>query len=348
MADLYSGAELGALILFIQPRPFYMLERVFNDDTFNLETDELIFVDVFDDVLIAPFVSPVSNGKPVVHLGSKSRGFKPGYVKLSDPITLQQISRRRPGQAINTPVDRMANLDDARIKRLGQHRRSILTRMELMCWQYALDGAYDVKGDDYPTKNVNFGRDAGNTVVLSGAALWSAPTTAKPLTNWAAWSRITLDKAGVAANRLIMSPEAFDYASKTDEFKEEYKNFKSNGGPIPNISPALAAVIDYKGRYGSFEIEVVNTKYLDESGVEQRYLPANKVLCVAAGPDALCGVKIYGLIQHLAAVEQGVTSVDAFHHEWAVPNGSAINIDTDSAPLIAAKRVNAIVAATIS
>lgn len=347
MADLYSSAELGALVDFTQARPFYMLERLFNDQTFFLEKDELIFEDIFDDVLIAPFVSPVANGKPVVHDGSKSRGFKPGYIKLSDPLNLQQVSRRMPGQPINAAVDRLANLDAARIKRLGQHRRSILTRLELMCWQYALDGAYDVKGDDYPTVNVNFGRDAANTVTLAGAALWNAPTTATPLTDWAAWSKITLDKGSVASSRLIMSPEAFAFASKTDEFLKEYTNFKSNGGPIPNISPALAAVIDYKGRYGSFEIEVVNTKYRDEANVEQRYLPANKVLCVAPGPDALCGVKVYGLIQHLQAVKQGVTSTDAFHHEWETPNGSAIHIDTDSAPLIAAKRVNAIVAATV-
>lgn len=347
MADLYSSAELAALVNFTQARPFYMLERLFNDGTILLEADEAIFEDIFDDVLIAPFVSPVANGKPVVHLGTKTRGFKPGYIKLSDPITLAQISRRQPGQPINVPVDRLAALDDARIKRIGQHRLSILTRLELMAWQYMLSGAYDIKGDDYPTVNANFGRDAACTVTLSGGALWSAPSTATPLTDWQTWSGITLSKASVAASRLIMSPEAFMAASKTAEFKAEYTNFKSNGGPIPNVSPALAAVIDYKGQYGSFQIEVVNTKYLDENKVEQRYLPADKVLCVAPGPDALCGIKIYGRIQHLKAVHQGVGAVDAFHNEWLTPNGSAHHIDTDSAPLIVAKRVNAVVAATV-
>jgi hypothetical protein len=346
MADLYSTAELMALVDFTEAQPFYMLERAFIDSAFS-KADEIVFDDIFDDVVIAPFSAPVVNGKPVVHEGSKTRSFRPAYIKLSDPITIAQISRRTPGQPINVPANRPAQLQAARVKRLGQHRRSVLTRLEWMAWQYALYGSYTVSGESYPTKFLGFQRAAGNTVTLSGPALWSAPTTAKPVTDWGNWSQQMLTSCGLTGALLTMSPEAWSAGSQTDQFKEEYKNFKSNGGPVPNTSPALAKRVAYKGQYGEFEIEVVNTDYLDENKVRQRYLPANKVILSAMGADALGGVRAFGKIEHMAAVEAGDPMVDIFHYEWKTPDGSAHHMSAESAPLIAAKRPNAFLAATV-
>lgn len=346
MADLYGSAELAALVPFVKPRPFYALERWFTG-SFATEKDEIIFDDVFDDVRIAPFVIPTADGKPVVHQGARTRSFKPAYIKLRDPITIAQVSDRQPGEEINSAGNRLSRLDQARVKRMGQHRRSVLTRLEWMSWQYARNGLYTVSGESYPTKVLDFGRDPGNTVTLAGAALWSALTTAKPLTDWQNWSKQILEKGFVGARLLTMSPEAWNACSETTQFRDEYKNFRSNGGPVPNTSPALAEYIQYKGEYGSFIIEVVNTSYLDESGVEQRYLPANEVIMSAPGQDALGGMKLFGKIEHMRAVKEGVGATDMYQYEWTDDEGSAHNIGLHSAPLIAAARPNAFLKAQV-
>lgn len=344
--DLYSPAELIALVDFTEPQPYYWLERAFNENVFA-KGEEIVFDDIIEDVRIAPFVVPVNNGKPIVHQGYNSRTFKPAYIKLADPIRPEQLSKRPPGAPINAPVDRVAQLRAARVNRLGQHRASILKRLEWMAWQYMLYGKYTVSGEGYPTVLVDFGRDVNNTVTLAGLDLWSAPSSATPLTDFEDWSNQILKTAGVAGRLVTMSVEAYQAAKATTQWKEEYTNFKSNGGSIPDTSPKLASRVQYIGKYGQFDIEIVNTTYKDEAGTEQRYMPAGKVIMSAPGPDALGGMKAFGRIQHMKAVELGDPMVDVFAYEFPSVDGSAINMGAESAPLLVGKRVNAALTATV-
>ena len=137
--DTYGYEELMALVDNTKPQPFFMLEQLVTN-SFVSRADKISFDEVFEDVRIAPFVSPVSDGDSVVHGGYAVRDFSPAYIKLDDPITLSQISNRVPGQALNTAIDRLSNLEQAIVTRLAQHRRSILTRLEWMAWQYARTG----------------------------------------------------------------------------------------------------------------------------------------------------------------------------------------------------------------
>lgn len=344
--DLYTPAELMALVDFTEPQPYYWLERVFGDQRFS-KADEIVFDDILENVRIAPFVAPVNDGKPVIHSGYNSRTFKPAYTKLDDAIRVENLNKRPPGAPINAPLDRAAQLQAARIKYLGQHRSAIRKLEEWMASQYALAGKYTVSGEGYPTVLVDFGRDPNNTVVLSGADLWTATTTATPLDDFEDWSNQILKTAGVAGRLVTMSIEAYQAAKKTDQWKEEYKNFKSNGGEIPNTSPKLAARVSYIGKYGQFDIEVVNTTYKDASGTEQRYMPAGKVVMSAPGMDAAGGMRAYGRIQHMDAVMAGDPMVDIYQMEYMPPKRDAVHLASESGPLVLAKRVNAFLCATV-
>lgn len=338
--------ELLGLVDFTKPQPLFMLENYFTE-TFISKADKISFDEVFKDVTIAPFVSPVSEGKPITRGGYTVRDFSPAYIKLDENINLQMISGRAPGQALNSPTNRLSNLERAIVDILEGHRKSIRVRQEWMAWQYAISGGYTVSGDEYPTQILSFGRNAGNTVTLSGGALWSAPTTATPLDDFENWSNISLNaKRGVAVSNIIMRSAQFMQLRKCTQFKEAFTWPQNSGGPLPNISPALANYVVYRGMAGSFAIWTCDTFYYGETGTQQYFLPAGKVIGAPA-PGAIRGVQMFGRIQSLKQVREGDGDVDIWHNHYVKDDGDAERIKTHAAPLIGADLVDAFVCATV-
>lgn len=345
--DTYSSEELMGLVDYTKPLPLFMLEQYFRE-TFISHADKISFDEVFEDVRIAPFVTPVSEGKFVVHGGYSVRDFAPAYTKLNDPIKIQQISSRASGDALNTPPNRLSQLEMAIVKRLGQHRKSILQLVEWMAWQYFIFGSFNTGSEEYPSVNLNFNRDAGNTVTLTGADLWTAPTTATPLDDFEDWSAIGLGAPrGMAGSTLIMRSAQWNNLRKTDQFLTEYKNYKSNGGAIPDMSPEVAAFVKDRGSYGAFNIWTVDTYYYDANGAQQYYLPVNKVLLLPT-PGTLRAVKMFGKIESLKAVREGDPMVDIWHNHYVTDSGDEERIITHSAPIVATTHVDAAVSATVS
>lgn len=345
--DTYGYEELMALVDNTKPQPFFMLEQ-FVTNSFVSRADKISFDEVFNDVRIAPFVSPVSDGDSVIHGGYTVRDFSPAYIKLDDPITIQQISNRVAGQALNTAIDRLSNLEQAIVMRLAQHRRSILTRLEWMAWQYARTGGYAVSGPKYPTVNLSFGRNAGNTVALAGADLWSAPTTATPLDDFQDWSSVMmLAPRGLVGVNVIMRSTVWNNLIKTAQFKEAFNIFKPTGGVLPNISPTLANYVSYKGEYGQYRIWVVDTTYLDATGTQQYFLPNNEVIMTAVPGDEMGLTKAFGKIESLKAVREGDPMIDIWHNHYITDDGDSECIKTHCAPLIVGKRVDSFLKATV-
>jgi hypothetical protein len=345
--DLYSSTELMGLVDYTEPMPYYMLEMHFAEQRFT-KAEEIAMDEIFDDVRIAPFVAPVNEGQTVVHEGYNTTMLKPAYTKLTDPIRIQNITKRMPGQPLNQPVDRLAQLRAARVRRLEQHRRSIRTLEEWMAWQYALNGSYTVSSDKYPTRFIDFQRNAALTVPLSGGDQWTVANTATAgiLDDIEEWSGLLLTHAQAPGVKLIVPPERWAAMRENKQFKDAFGLFKQTGGDLPNISPTLAARIQNKGFHGNFEIHVVNTTYTDAAGVKQRYLPANKVLMVASAEVG--GVRAYGKIENLKHVEEGDGMIDIYHNEWRTPNGAAINLDSESSPLVFGRKANAFLCATVA
>lgn len=341
MIDIHSHAELMALVDYTKPRPYYALETWFNQPDFVSEHDKILLDEVYDDASIAPFVLPTLNGVPMKSGGYTTKELSVAYTKFYHALTVANLNERQPGEPINEPGNRLTRLERLRIKRLGQHRAAINTLREWMAWQFVLFGKYTITGDNYPTRIIDFGRDANNTRVLVGGAQWVNPTTCDPMADIELMCQQVLSKAELSASLVTMDTVAWNKFRAADRVKDRYKIFQSDGGPNPNVSPATAKVISRKGSSGDFEIEVVNTKYTNAAGVETAYLPANTVIVSPRGSQELGGVTAYGRIHNLKAIKEGVGAVNVFHSEWTPPDGSAHYIQSEAAPLTFAKRVNA-------
>lgn len=341
-----SSEELIGLVEFTKPKPFFMLENFFTE-TYVSQADKISFDEVFNNVVIAPFVTPVSDGKSVVRGGYTVRDFTPAYIKLDESINIQTVAGRAPGQPINAPTNRLSNLEKAVVDILGGHRESVFTRLEWMAWQYAIAGGYTVSGDEYTPRILDFGRNAGNTVTLSGGALWSAPTTAKPVDDFESWSAIMLGaKRGMAGTHVIMRSAQWLQLRNCAQFKEAYSLYQPTGGPLPNISPVTAAYVVYRGMVGQFHLWTCDTSYIDENGAQQYFLPTGKVV-MAADPGSMRCMRAFGRVQSLKHVREGDAPVDIYHNHYVSADGDQERIKTHSAPIVVSDHVDSFLCATV-
>jgi hypothetical protein len=341
--NLFSSAELMEATRTLIPEEFFLSQRYFGVDRVS-SADEIVFDEMLGQNMIAPFVSPLVDGKPVVTKGYNTKSFKPAYIKLQDPITPTDLTYRQFGEQINQPDSPQTRLNNGRMNAMDMQVMSIRRRVEWMCAQYMLLGKYTVKGEGYPAQLLDFGADAAMRYSLAGAALWSATGTATPLDDIDAAAQIMMDKAGVAPTEILMTGGVWSALGKNAAFKDMYKNFQPTGGPLPNITPQANAKVQRKGQLGDYELMTFGDTYHDPAGTLTKYLPDGYIILVAQREGGLDGRQLYAGIQNLKAVQEGQNKNKLYQYEWAKGNGSALMIGAESAPLVAARKVNAVMA----
>ena len=345
--DIYGNAALTEIVRLGLPDLNYFTQRMFSQKRYS-PTKNIVFDEMVDKRIKAPFVMSHVAGRAIVRSGYNSNTYTPAYIKLCDAIVSADLVNRAFGEAINSIPNEVQRFNAGRLSALEQHVNAIRRTMEWMAAQYLIGGGYTVSGDKYPTRVLSFGRNAGNTVVLSGARLWSAPTTAKPLDDLEAWSQQIFTTGYAPGTLVTMSPEVWALFRECDQVKSKFTLFKDIGGPLPNITPEAAAKIQRKGMVGGFEIEVVSDTYEDDiTGTASRYLPANTLIMTAPDETGLGGRQLFGKIEHLAAQMSGASMTDIYHYEYLTDDGEAHVMGTHSAPLIAAHKVNCSLSAVV-
>lgn len=343
--DIYSPAVLQEMVRIGLPDEFYFTQRYFSQVRTTTD-EEIAFDEMVDKYILMPFVMPNVTGKPIVGSGYTTKRFKPAYMQAEDAIRPANLSARAFGEQINSVPDKLARMNNGRMNILEAHTLAVRRTIEWMCSQYLIYGKYTVSGPDYPTVILDFGRAAGNTIVNSGAALWTAPTTATPLSDIQAANTQIFSAGKCSATEVTMSPEDWALFTKTTEVKDNWKLFQPTGGPLPNISPQAAQKVQLKGSFGDFTFVVYNDFY--EVGSSQvRYLNPGTVLVASPEETGLGGRQLYAGIQNLNAIAERRDAQPIYQYEYMTPNGKAQMLATESAPLVAARKVNACAALTV-
>lgn len=341
--NLYSSAELMEATRTLIPEEFFLSQRYFGVDRVTA-ADEIVFDEMVGQNMIAPFVSPLVDGKPVVAKGYNSKSFKPAYIKLQDPITPTDLTFRQFGEQLNQPDTAQTRLNNGRMNAMDMQIQSIRRRVEWMCAQYMLTGKYTVSGEAYPTQLLDFGADPAMRYNLSGGALWTATGTCAPLDDIDNAASIMMDKAGVAPTEILFTGGVWSALNKNAAFRDYYKSFQNVGGPLPKITPQAAAKVQRKGTLGDYELITFTDTYHDAAGTLTKYLPDGYMLLIAQREGGMDGRQLYAGIQNLKAVQEGLNKSKVYQYEWAKGNGSALMIGAESAPLVAARKVNAVMA----
>lgn len=174
--DIYTPYQL-AQVMF-DPRQTVTTSHwldMFFPNTFLSTQEEIAFSKLNASRRIAPFMLPNEPGKPIYRReGERIDSFKPAYTKPKDAVRPTEMIALSPGElvrreALMSPQARY-NREVNRI--VLYHRNSIQRLWDYMAAKAILNGTLAVNYGQGVNVTIDFGRDAGHTVILGAAARW--------------------------------------------------------------------------------------------------------------------------------------------------------------------------------
>jgi len=339
---MYQTYEVEEIVQQIEVQAPYLLDRYFGRVR-SFDT-EMIEFDIIDrGRRIAPFVSPLTPGRVMRRPGSRVMQFKPAYIKLLKLIRPTDTFSRMPGEPYGGAMSPQQRMDRILAETIQMHMEATDTRLEWMASSALVNGSITVSGEDYPTVVVNFGRDPALTVTLSGGSLWSAPTTADPVSDFENLALLVRHKSrGAVVQDFIMNGVTWGLLrtiiSTSTKVQQLYNVFYRVVPPSEfDLGPRRDVQAEYVGRISDrFNLIVYDGFYHDDNGAEQKLVPDNKVIAVASA--GIEGTRYQGAILDLEAQMQ---PRDFFVKTWLEKNPSGLQVLSQSAPLVAPRRPNA-------
>lgn len=344
----YAQFDTHTLISVIQTLPplnTYWLDLFFQR-TMVFDQEYIDFDVVTGARRMAPFVAPTAQGKPIMALGYTTKRFKPAYIKPKDILDPQRIIKRRAGEALLGSLSLAARRNAVLGDILQEHKNQITRRWEWMACQALVNGSITIIGDDYPSTFVDFLRDAGQTVTLSGGALWTATGTSHPIDNLETWIQQTQRLSGYVVTRVTMGTSAWAaYRKHADVLAQLNVLVRGTTDTVVSTANTQAGITAAQlvGHVGSgvVPIYVYNDIYEDNSGTQQPFLDPTKIVLTTEGID---GVRCFGAIMDADA---GYTTTDIFVKQYRNQDPSVEYVLSQSAPLMVPTRPNASLTAKV-
>lgn len=340
MADTYStDFVMGVLADLTLPKSA-ILDAFFG----RIQTEESVEIhfDKLDGARkLAPFVSPVVQGQIVQERGHSTTTFTPAYIKPKTPLDPSRPLRRIAGEQIGGGQMSAADRADLVLAaELENHVQMIRNRLEWMAVQALLTGGVTISGDGYQTKNLSFGRTAGHTLALAGAALWSAGTST-PRSDLQDWATLIAKNSGGVGRAVIMEPDAWSAFRNHADIKDVINFRRTSDTMAVHAGAMIERGLVWRGEVDGFDIYVYQDWYDDASGTPTPFLASGSVLMVA---EAIEGVQAFGAIQDPAA---GFMAVPYFPKVWYEDDPGKNILMTQSAPLVVPLRPDASIGATV-
>jgi hypothetical protein len=339
--SLYDTVALVQIVENLKEPSSFTLDRFFPRS--YVSTTEYVALDVYDGKRrLAPFVNPLQEGKIVEVIGMRTPTFKPPYIKPKVRLDPTRPIRRAIGERIGgaelTPVQReAANL----VFEITEQVNMINRRLEWMAVQAMATGTLTVQGEGVPLTSISFGRAAGNTVALTGAARWGQ-TGVAPTDNIDAWSAVILQACGFAATDIVFTPTAWrlfradpKVASIVGSLVNGQPNFAAAGVPAMRGGQFL-------GNWGPYNLWLYYEWYVDPVDNTEKPMMADGTVLMGS-PD-IDGMRAFATIMD---TELGYPSMPYAPKSWTTPDPSARWLMLQSAPIVIPSRVNASFSATV-
>lgn len=330
--DIFTTGVLARVVAELPPPQPFILNSFFGE--VQTETSEEIHFDVDSGRRrLAPFVSPIVAGKVVQSKGYVTKTFKPAYIKDKRVFSPQRPLKRAIGERIGGELSPAQRLQIMLATDLQDQIAMLTRRQEVMAVEALRTGKITVTGDEYPTVEVNFGRDAALTpAALTSTARWGQ-SAGKPLANVQEWSMLVTQKSGATANVVIMDPKAYQLFAADPGVQKLLDRFRGRDALNPTV---IGEGGRFMGSIGDLDIYVYAGWYEDPAtGNLVPYLPDNTVIITST---QLEGVRAYGAIHD---EEAGFQAVPYFAKSWVEKDPAVRYLLLQSAPLPVPYRINA-------
>lgn len=341
--NLYSLRTMLRALEQLKSARTFLLTMFFS--AVEIHTTETVDIDIYKGKRrLAPFVNPNLQAKLVDQLGYKTYTYKPPYIKPKMVTTAGDLLIRQPGEIIyGSGATRESRAAEKLTKELAELDDMITRREEWMAAQALQTGKVVAIGDGV-NDTIDFLMAASHLPVLTGTALWSAPTTAQPLKNLRTWKRLIAQDAGVNANVCIMSSDAYDnFIANTKEISGVNGLMNQRMVEMGKISPTeLGNGVTYVGRINEVGVDIYTYDewYVDTDNTEKPMIQSGKVIL---GSTQARATRHYGAIKDLKALN----SMARFPKVWEEEDPSVRNLMVQSAPLTVPHQIDGFVCATV-
>jgi hypothetical protein len=340
--DLFTTNRLVALVQdlrAIPPTNPNLLTHFF-PSTIEEESEEIHFDVETLPRRIAPFVSPILQGKVVEDQGFTTKTYKPAYVKDKRVFNPNRPLQRMMGEALTGSMSPSERISRLVALALADQLNMLRRRKLVMASEILRTGKVTIAGEGFPTQLIDFGRAAAHTKTLAGVARWGEAGVS-PVDNIEDWMLEVLQKSGAAIADVVMDVLSWRYLKADVKFEKAVDLLRVSGvGPI-DVSPRAREGMVLRGVMGDTRIWTHASWYIDEAGVEQKLLPDNTVLLGSASLD---GVQQHGAIRD---EEAGFQAMEFYPKSWIEKDPSVRILLGQSAPLLVPYRPDASMCVTV-
>lgn len=352
--ELWESNDLYRIITDprMDPIPSFFLDRFFQTPHYS-DDEEIIFSKLpAMDRKMAPFVLPTVQGKPVFGVrGETVQRFRPSYIKLKDAVRPADMTTRRPSEVLGRKMSLQERFDVRTAEVAQYHRRVIQMRKAHMAAKMITDAKYTFNyendaGVAYPEVLIDFGRDPGHTVTLSGN-FWNE-TSYDILNDVQTWINRVRDayRGGTVKTMIVGSSVAPVFRKNTDLRAEMDTTRRGND---VNIRTGLIRTdergLSYIGTLGAeLDVWVYRDTVEQNDGTSIELLGAKDVLLLA---DGIEGVDAHGAIYDAQAMAQGETAAEIFVKQWITEDPGEVFQMTQSSPLLIPLYPNKTLKATV-
>lgn len=342
---IYDTNTLIGVVPNLKRPQSFLLDKFFP----NIVTADSEFVSIDVDVgkrRMAPFVSPLVEGKLVEQRRIQTNVFKPAYIKDKRAPDLRKPVRRMIGERIGgdmTGAEReMANLEFE----MTDQTDMITRRLEWMASSALLNGSVTVAGEGFPTVVVDFGRDPALTIAKTGSAKWTPANVtagnASPSTDLEAYQRQVLKSSGAVVEDLIFttSPWLGFLADPLLKGAIFYPKLGEGGNTVdPGAKIQHGGV--FKGKWGQYNLWLYNDWYVDDATNQEKPMLADGSVLMSG--SMMMGTRAFGQILDPAF---NYASLPFAPKTWVTEDPAQRLILMQSSPIVIPSRVNACVGIT--
>lgn len=346
--NIYDTNVLIQVVPNLMTSQNWLLDKFFPNIT-ESDTEE-VSIDV--DVglrRLAPFVSPLVEGKLVESRKFQTNSFKPAYIKDKRAPDLRKPIRRQIGERIGgqySAAEReMLNLQFELTDQIDMINR----RLEWMAASALQTGTVTVTGEGYETQVVDFGRSSDLTIALSGADKWpetveAGKTNIKPTDDIEDWAQRMLKESGAVATDIVFTTKSWKAFRLDTSVKDSAITFPALSPFGNQINPGtqIKTGAVYKGRWGNYDLWVYNDWFIDPLDGKEKPMIADGSV-IMSGAD-LMGTRAFGAIID-PAFNYGPMAYAP--KSWLQHDPAQRFIMVQSAPLVIPSRVNASLCAVV-
>lgn len=333
-------------------RSSVMLDMFFGNYVPPTGQAEVMF-DVEDDALgLAPFVSPLVEGKVLPMLGYQTKYFKPAYIKPKTPINPYAVLSRQMGEKPGGSLSPLQREQAIVARTLDDHLGRIARRMELMAIDALIDGKVTVTGEGYDAVEVDFGRAGGHSVTITEGSQWD-DTGISPVSDLDARNQTVATATGVAPDFAVMDPKAWALYEADEKLAKRRDITLAGNNTTVNVGmtqpPVKGAILKASLDGGAFKIYVYQQVYKHPTtGTVTNMIPDYSVF-IGTSDNRCQGTRYFGTIldpelDYASGLYTDPASglpIEFAPKTWTTQDPAQRLVMTQCAPLTALTRPNA-------